>query len=156
MVSSECLDFLHGTLSSKFPSEKGKITLPFMTQSYFFLYSCIHMYIHCLGHFSHLALLLCTCVLQPKLVHREEPDLFTASRSPSQSDLCHFKVTVLAPLHWAHQTLSSFGFPTFPYSSCMCSPLSMWPKSNCITAFVLDLKSTYETEHMIFWLSESG
>jgi hypothetical protein len=26
------------------------------------------------------------------------PDLFTASQSPSHIDLCHFKVTVLAPL----------------------------------------------------------
>jgi hypothetical protein len=63
------------------------------------------------------------------------PDLFTTSRSPSQSDLCQFKITLFTPLQWAHQTLSSFRFPTFPYSSCMCSPLSMWPMSN-ITAFV--------------------
>jgi hypothetical protein len=26
----------------------------------------------------------------------------------------------------------------------------MWPKSNNIAAFALDLKSTYEGEHMIF------
>jgi hypothetical protein len=32
----------------------------------------------------------------------------------------------------------------------MCPPLSVWPKSNNITAFALDLKSTYEGEHMIF------
>jgi hypothetical protein len=36
------------------------------------------------------------------------PDLFTASWSPSQIDLCHFNVTVLAPLQWGHQTLSHF------------------------------------------------
>jgi hypothetical protein len=78
------------------------------------------------------------------------PDLFTTSQSPSHIDLSCFKVTILAPLQWAHQTLSSFGFPTFPYSSCMCSPLSMWPKSNNITAFVLDLKTTYEGEYTIF------
>jgi hypothetical protein len=34
----------------------------------------------------------------------------------------------------------------------MCFPLSVWPKSNNITAFVLDLKSAYEGEHMIFGL----
>jgi hypothetical protein len=28
----------------------------------------------------------------------------------------------------------------------------MWPKSNHIAVFVLDLKSTYEGEHMIFGL----
>jgi hypothetical protein len=54
------------------------------------------------------------------------PDLFTTSRSASHIDHCHFKVTILAPLQWAYQTLSSFRFPTFLYSSCMCSPLSVW------------------------------
>jgi hypothetical protein len=80
------------------------------------------------------------------------PDLFTTSQSPSHSDLCHFKITLFTPLQWAHQTLSSFGFPTFPYPSCMCSPLSVWPVSNNITACVLGLKSAYEGEHMIFGL----
>jgi hypothetical protein len=60
------------------------------------------------------------------------PDLFITSQSPSHSDLCHFKVTILGPLQWTHQTLSSFGFPTFPYSSCMSSPLSVWTKSNTL------------------------
>jgi hypothetical protein len=67
-------------------------------------------------------------------------------------DLCHFNVTVLAPLHWGHETLSSFGFPTYPHTSCMCSTLCLWPKSNNITVFALDLKSAYEGEHMIFGL----
>jgi hypothetical protein len=31
------------------------------------------------------------------------PELFTTSWSPSHIDLCHFKVTVLALLQWAHQ-----------------------------------------------------
>jgi hypothetical protein len=78
------------------------------------------------------------------------PDLFTTSQSPSHIDLCHFKVTVFTPLQWVHQTLSSFGFSTFTYSSCIHSPLSMWPMSSNITAFVLDLKSAYEGEHTIF------
>jgi hypothetical protein len=67
-------------------------------------------------------------------IHSPLPDLFTTSRSPSHIDLCHFKVTVLAPLQWGHQTLSSFGFPTYPHSSLMCSPLSAWPKSKHIAA----------------------
>jgi hypothetical protein len=98
-----------------------------------------------------LALLPCTSVLQSKLIHL----YLTFSllpRSPSHIGLCHFKVSVLAPLQWGHQTLSSFGFPTYPYSSRMCSPLSVWPKFNHIVAFALDLKSTYEGEHMVFGL----
>jgi hypothetical protein len=51
------------------------------------------------------------------LIESSLPELFTTSRSPSQIDLCHFKVTVLATLQWGHQTLSSFGFPTYPHSS---------------------------------------
>jgi hypothetical protein len=80
-----------------------------------------------------LALLPCTCVLR---IDSSLPDLFTTSWSPSHSDFCQFKIPVLAPLQRAHQTLSSFGFPPFPYSSCMCPPLSMWLMSNNITAFV--------------------
>jgi hypothetical protein len=34
----------------------------------------------------------------------------------------------------------------------MCSPLSVWPKSNNITALALDLKSAYEGEYTIFGL----
>jgi hypothetical protein len=36
---------------------------------------------------------------------------------------CHFKVSVLVPLEWGHQTLSCFGFSTYSYISRMCSPL---------------------------------
>jgi hypothetical protein len=80
------------------------------------------------------------------------PDLFASSWSPSQIDLCHFTVSVLVPLQRGHQTLSCFGFPTYPHSSHMCSPLVMWPKSNNIAVFSLDLKSTYEGEHTTFGL----
>jgi hypothetical protein len=31
------------------------------------------------------------------------------------------------------------GFLPFPYSSCTCSPLNVWPMSNNIAAFVLGL-----------------
>jgi hypothetical protein len=40
------------------------------------------------------------------------PDLFTASWSPSHNGLCQFKITLFAPLQWAHQPHSSFGFPS--------------------------------------------
>jgi hypothetical protein len=79
-------------------------------------------------------------------------DLYTDSWSPSPVNLCHFKVSVLAPLEWRHQTLSWFGFSTYPRTSRMCSLLSMWPKSNHIVVFALDRKSTYEGEHTIFGL----
>jgi hypothetical protein len=59
---------------------------------------------------------------------------------------------VLVPLQWGHQILSCFGFLTYPHTSHVCSPLVMWPKSNHITSFALDLKSTYEREHTIFGL----
>jgi hypothetical protein len=78
------------------------------------------------------------------------PDLFTISQSPSHSGLCQFKITLSAPLQWAHQTLSSFEYPTFPYSSWIHSPLNLWPISNNITAFVWGIKTTYEGEHMSF------
>jgi hypothetical protein len=93
-----------------------------------------------------LAVLPCTCVLQHKLIH------FYQTSSLFPSHLLHFKVTILALLQWTHQTLSSFGFSTFPYSSCMYSPFSMWPMFNNITAFVLHLKSAYEGQHRIFGL----
>jgi hypothetical protein len=48
--------------------------------------------------------------------------LFTGSPSPSHTELCHFKVSVLIPLQWGYQTLFCFGFPTYPHTSRMCSP----------------------------------
>jgi hypothetical protein len=45
------------------------------------------------------------------------------------------------------------GFLSFPYFFHACSPLSVWPMSNNITAFVLGLWSAYEGEHD-FWPSE--
>jgi hypothetical protein len=49
-------------------------------------------------------------------------DLFTGYWSPSHDNLCRFKVSVLAPLEWGHQTLSCFGFSTDPHTSCVCFP----------------------------------
>jgi hypothetical protein len=51
------------------------------------------------------------------------PDLFTSSRSPSHIELGRFEITVIAPLQWGHQILSSFGFSTYPHTSHMCAPL---------------------------------
>jgi hypothetical protein len=88
----------------------------------------------------------------PTLVDSSLSDLFTSSWSPSHIDLYCFKVSVLVSLQWRHQTLSCLGFPTYPCTYHMCSSLSMWLKSNHIAIFALDLKSTYEGEHMIFGL----
>jgi hypothetical protein len=85
-------------------------------------------------------------------VDSSQTDLFTSSWSHSHIDLCGFKGSVLVPLEWGHQTLSCFEFLTYPHTSCMCSPLVMWPKSNHIAVFALDLKSTYEGEHTIIGL----
>jgi hypothetical protein len=44
-----------------------------------------------------LALVPCTCVITT-WIDSSLPDVFTTSQSPSHSDLCHFKVTILAPV----------------------------------------------------------
>jgi hypothetical protein len=90
-------------------------------------------------------LLPCTYVVQNHICS-SLPD-FTTSWSSSHSGLCQFKITLFAPLQWAHQTLSSFRFPTL--SVFLLYKFSM---SNNITAFVLGLKSAYEGEHTIFGL----
>jgi hypothetical protein len=43
-------------------------------------------------------------------------DLCTGSWSPSHVNLYCFKVSVLVPLEWEHQTLSYFGFLTYPHN----------------------------------------
>jgi hypothetical protein len=72
-----------------------------------------------------LTLLPCTCVLQPTVVH-----LWT-TLTVLDNYICSSTVST--------STHSRFRFPTFPYSYCACSPLSVWPMSNNITAFVLGL-----------------
>jgi hypothetical protein len=84
-----------------------------------------------------LALLLCTGVLQPELVHLYQTVLFTISRSPSHSGLCLFKITLFTLYSGYIKHFKILGFLPFPYSSSMCSLLIVWPRSNNITAFVL-------------------
>jgi hypothetical protein len=57
-----------------------------------------------------LVLLPCTCVLQPKLVHLCQTSSLLPSHLPIVAS--QFKITLLAPLQWAHQTHSSFRFPS--------------------------------------------
>jgi hypothetical protein len=44
---------------------------------------------------------------------------------PSHIDLCLFKVSVLVPLEWGHQTLSCFGFSAYPHTSHVCSQVQL-------------------------------
>jgi hypothetical protein len=97
-----------------------------------------------------LALLSCTRVMTH--VDSLLTDLYPGYWSPSHDNLCCFKVSILVPLEWGHQTLSCFGFSAYFYITQICSPLIMWSKSNHIAAFALDLKSVYEGEHTIFGL----
>jgi hypothetical protein len=57
-----------------------------------------------------LALLPCTCILQPKLIHLYQTSSLLPGHLPIVT--CQFKITLLAPLQWAHQQLSSFRFPS--------------------------------------------
>jgi hypothetical protein len=99
-----------------------------------------------------LALLPCTCVLQPTLVRLYQ----TSSLFP-----IHLPIVTWVSLWLLYSLLYSghikhfqvLCFLPFPYSSCMHSPLSMWPVSHNITAFILGLKSSSEGEHTIFDLS---
>jgi hypothetical protein len=56
-----------------------------------------------------LALLPCTCVLQPTLVHLYRP--LHCFLVPYHSGLGQSKITRFAPLQWAHQPQSGFRFP---------------------------------------------
>jgi hypothetical protein len=96
-----------------------------------------------------LALLPCTCVLQPKLFHL----YLTSSLLPIHlpivaSETLRLLYSLLYNGHIKHFHI--LRFLPFPYSSCTHSPLSMWPMPNKITAFVLGLKTAYEWENMIF------
>jgi hypothetical protein len=82
-----------------------------------------------------LVLLPCTCELQPTLVHFYQ----TSSLLPGP-----LPIVASASLRLLYFLLYSelinhiqvLGFLPFPYSSCVHSPLSVWPMSNDITAFV--------------------
>jgi hypothetical protein len=148
--------------------------VPFLIQgSHFFLFCHFYIYSHVYTLFGppisapfllvwdkdsyterFLALLLCTCVLQPTLVHLYQtssllrsPHLIVASGSLRllclllySEDINHIKV---------------LGFLPFPYFSYVHPPLSVWPMSNNINAFVLGLWSAYK-EECDFWPSEPG
>jgi hypothetical protein len=85
-----------------------------------------------------LALPPCTCILQSTLTHLYQT---------SSLLLGHIPIVASVTLRLLYSLLCSghinliqvLGFLPFPYSSCMHFPLSVWPMSNNITAFVLGL-----------------
>jgi hypothetical protein len=86
----------------------------------------------------YLALLPCTFILKPTLVHLCQtssllPGLFPIVASASLRRIYSF----LYSEHINH--IRVLGFLSFPYFSCVHSPLSMWFISNNITAFALSL-----------------
>jgi hypothetical protein len=98
-----------------------------------------------------LALLSCTYVLQPTLVHLYQNSSLLPGPLPMvASASLRLLYSLLYSEHIKH--FQVLGFLPFPYASRTQSPLSVWPMSNNITAFVLGLWSTYEGEHAIFGL----
>jgi hypothetical protein len=85
-----------------------------------------------------LALLPCTCVLQFTLVHFYQTSLllFGPLSIVAFANL-RLLYLLLNREHLNH--IQVLGFLPFPYSSRVRSPLSVWPMSNNITAFVLGL-----------------
>jgi hypothetical protein len=85
-----------------------------------------------------LALLPCTCILQPTLVHLCQTSLLLPGHLPIvASASLKLLYLLLYSEHMNH--IQVLGFLPFPYFSRVCSPLSVWPMSNNITAFVLGL-----------------
>jgi hypothetical protein len=78
------------------------------------------------------------------------PDLFTTSQSPSHSGLCQFKITIFAPLKWAHQTHSVFRFdlpfdPAIPLLGIYLKECnSVYYKGTCTPSFIVALFTCYK------------
>jgi hypothetical protein len=85
-----------------------------------------------------LALLPCTCILQPELVHPYQTSSLIPSHLPIvASTSLRLLYSLLYGGHIKH--FQVLGFLPFPYSSHVWSPISVWPMSDNITAFVLGL-----------------
>jgi hypothetical protein len=85
-----------------------------------------------------LVLLPCTCVLQPTLLHLYLTSTLLLGPLPIVTSAnLRLLYSLLNREYINHiQVLS---FLPFPYSSCACSPLSVWPMSNNISASLLGL-----------------
>jgi hypothetical protein len=85
-----------------------------------------------------LALLPCTCVLQPALVQLCQTSSLLPGPLPIVASVS------LRLLYWLFNRehinhIQVLGFLPFPYSSCAHSSLTVWPMSNNITVLVLSL-----------------
>jgi hypothetical protein len=85
-----------------------------------------------------LELLPCTCLFNPHLVHLYQTSSLLASPLPI---LASASLRLLYSLLYHEQInhIQVLGLLPFPYSSHGYSTVSMWPMSNHITAFALDL-----------------
>jgi hypothetical protein len=98
-----------------------------------------------------LALFPCTYVLHSTLVHLcQTTSLLLGPLPILRCASLRLLSLLLYRKHISH--IWGFCFLSLSYSSCACSPLIVWPMSNNITAFVLDIESTYEGECVIFGL----
>jgi hypothetical protein len=98
-----------------------------------------------------LALLPCTSVFQHELVHLYQTSSLLPGHLPFVASVSIRLLYLL--LYSGHiKNFQVLGFLHFPYSSCMRSPLSVWPMSN-ITAFVLGLNSHMREniQFLAFW-----
>jgi hypothetical protein len=96
-----------------------------------------------------LVLFPCTCVLQPTLIHVYQTSSLLPGPLPIVAS-ASFRL-LYSLLHSKHINHTHVLGPLpFPYSSCVCSPLNVWPMSSIITAFVLSLKSSCEGAHVNF------
>jgi hypothetical protein len=81
-----------------------------------------------------LALLPCTCILQPRLVYLYQTSSLLSGPLPIVvSASLRLLYLLLYSEHINH--IEVLGFLPFPYSSHACSPFSVWPRSNNIIAF---------------------
>jgi hypothetical protein len=85
-----------------------------------------------------LALLPCTCVLQLTLVHLYQTSSLLSSPLPIVASASLRLLYLLLHSKYINH-IQVLGFLLFPYSSCTHSPLSVWPMSSNIIAFVLGL-----------------
>jgi hypothetical protein len=91
----------------------------------------------------------CTCVLTPTMVHLYQTSSLLPGLLPIvASASLRLLYSLLYREHINHTQV--LGFLPLPYSSHVVSPLSVWPMSNNITAFILGLSSTCERQNTQF------
>jgi hypothetical protein len=101
------------------------------------------------------ALLPCTCVLQPKLIHLYQTSSLLPGHLPIVASISlRLLYSLFYSTHIKH--FQVLGFLPFLYSSRACFPLSVWPMSNNITAFCFKSIICIWGRTYNFWPSEPG